>query len=123
MESWFARTGGGDPARLADDLPGPGRPLTLDDSADCCPARPLVTVLMPPTAGRPLTADLRLCGHHYRVSSAALRACAAMVYDATGAVIAPGDDGRLPVLEPPPPPAPPARTHPPAWRRRMTPPG
>jgi hypothetical protein len=107
MESLFADRSGGDPAWLTEELPGPGRPLTLDDSADCCPARPVVTVIMPPGAGRPLPADLRLCGHHYRVSSVTLRASGATIYDATGAVIGAGDDGRLTAREPaPPPPAP-----------------
>jgi hypothetical protein len=121
MESWFAHTGGGDPAR-AEELPGPGRPLTLDDSADCCPARPVVTVIMPPASGRSLAADLRMCGHHYRVSSATLRAAGATTYDATGAVIAPGDDGRLLVREQAPPRRPQTQPAPPARGRRMTPP-
>ena len=36
-------------------------------------ARPTVTVVMPPTASRPHLVDLLLCGHHFRVSQAALR--------------------------------------------------
>lgn len=103
MHSWWVNSGG-DPARqVQEQLPGPGRPLTLDDHADCCPARPVVTVLMPPSASRPFPADLRLCGHHYRASSATLRAAEATMYDANGAVIAPGDDGRFAALEPDPP--------------------
>ena len=45
--------------------------------ACCCPARPVVTVVMPPTASRPHPVDLLLCGHHFRVSQAALRAAGA----------------------------------------------
>ena len=103
MQSLFTHTGG-DPAGQAEELPGPGRPLTLDDRADCCPAGPMVTVILPPSPGRPLPADLRLCGHHYRGSSAALRAACATIYDANGAVIAPGDDGRFAACEPDPAP-------------------
>jgi hypothetical protein len=109
MQSLFANSGG-DPGWQNEELPGPGRPLTLDDRADCCPARPMVTVLMPPSPGRPLPADLRLCGHHYRVGSAALRAAGATIYDPNGAVIAPDDDRRFvapePVQAPKPAPAP-----------------
>jgi hypothetical protein len=36
--------------------------------------------------------DLLLCGHHYRVSRAALRAVGADVYDRAGALIAAGED-------------------------------
>jgi hypothetical protein len=105
MQSLFAHSGG-DPAWQAEEqLPGPGRPLTLDDRADCCPARPAVTVLMPPSPSRPLPADLRLCGHHYRASSPTLRAVGATMYDANGAVIAPGDDGRFAAREPEQPPS------------------
>jgi len=34
----------------------------------------MVTAVMPATARRPYPVDLLLCGHHYRVSQAALRA-------------------------------------------------
>jgi hypothetical protein len=53
--------------------------------ACCCLARPMVTVMMPPTASRPYPIDLLLCGHHYRVSQAALRAAGATAYDQAGA--------------------------------------
>jgi hypothetical protein len=64
----------------------------------------MVTVILPPSPGRPLPSDLRLCGHHYRASSATLRAAGATIYDAKGAVIAPGDDGRFATREPDPAP-------------------
>ncbi len=38
----------------------------------CCPARPVVKVIMPPAPGRTHPVDLWLCGHHYRASRAAL---------------------------------------------------
>ena len=56
-------------------------PLDVAARACCCPARPVVTVVMPPTASRPHPVDLLLCGHHFRASQAALRAAGAAVYD------------------------------------------
>ncbi|WP_300602965.1 hypothetical protein [Trebonia sp.] len=49
----------------------------------CCPARPMVKVIMPPAPGRPDPVDLWLCGHHYRASRAALLAAGADVEDLT----------------------------------------
>lgn len=43
----------------------------------CCPARPMVTVVLPATSGRPGPVDLWLCGHHYRASLGALLAAGA----------------------------------------------
>ena len=45
----------------------------------CCPARPVVKVIMPPVPGRRHSIDLWLCGHHYRASSAALLLAGARV--------------------------------------------
>jgi hypothetical protein len=39
---------------------------------------------MPPTAGRPHETELLLCGHHYRVSRAALSAAGAGVHELAG---------------------------------------
>ncbi len=94
MKSLFAHSSGADPVWLAEELPGPGKPLTLADRACCCPARPVVTVMMPPGPGRPIPADLLLCGHHYKASCAALRAAGAIVYDADGMLVPPEDDRR-----------------------------
>jgi hypothetical protein len=47
----------------------------------CCPARPVVRVLMPPVAGRPHPVDLWLCGHHYRLSRQALCSAGAVAED------------------------------------------
>ena len=52
---------------------GPG------DWACCCVARAMVRVVMPPAEGRPHETELLLCGHHYRVSRAALAAAHARV--------------------------------------------
>ncbi len=49
----------------------------------CCPARPVVKVIMPPTAERAHPVDLWLCGHHYRVSLATLIGAGATVEDLT----------------------------------------
>lgn len=56
-------------------------PACREDRACCCPAHPVVRVIMPPVTGRPHSVDLLLCGHHYRVSREAL--------DAVGAVVRP----------------------------------
>ena len=65
-------------------------PLAVDARACCCPARAVVTVMMPPTARRPHPVDLLLCGHHFRVSRASLQAAGATAYDATGLLIMAG---------------------------------
>ncbi len=61
--------------------------LGVWERACCCPARPVVRVMMSATATRPEPVDLLLCGHHYRVSQAALRAAGAVVYDQKGTLI------------------------------------
>ncbi len=55
-----------------------------EDRACCCPAQPLVRVIMPPTPQRAYPVDLLLCGHHYRVSRHALIAAGAAIYDMPG---------------------------------------
>ena len=64
-------------------------PPRLADRSCCCPARPVVRVLIPPSAERPHPVDLLLCGHHYLTSRAALAAAGAVAYDETGAVLEP----------------------------------
>jgi len=91
MKGWFEHRDSPDR-----DAPDPGKLddmlLSLShvvaDRACCCPARPVVTVIMPPAPGRPHPVDLLLCGHHFRVSQAALTAAGAAVYDDTGALVA-----------------------------------
>ena len=53
-----------------------GRPAppAAEFRACCCPGRPLVRVIMPASPGRTRPADLLLCGHHYRMSQAAIAA-------------------------------------------------
>lgn len=75
------------PVPLDDQLLGPAGPLTRADRACCCPARPVVTAVIPPSRGHPRPVDLLLCGHHYRVSRAALRVIGADIYDKTGTLI------------------------------------
>ena len=52
--------------------------------ACCCPATPVVRVVMPPTQARPHPTDLLLCGHHYRVSRQRLAALNATVQKLPG---------------------------------------
>jgi hypothetical protein len=54
------------------------------DQACCCVARAVVRVIMPPAAGRPHETELLLCGHHYRVSRAALSAAPGTWFDDHG---------------------------------------
>lgn len=84
------------PERPADNHAGEGKPIALTARACCCPAPPVVTVLMPPTATRPHPVDLLLCRHHYRVSRAALTTAGAVAYDEIGALINP--DAKEPEL-------------------------
>jgi hypothetical protein len=54
---------------------------SVPSRACCCPARPVVKVIMPPTPHRPQPADLWLCGHHYRASLVSLELAGATVED------------------------------------------
>jgi hypothetical protein len=65
-------------------------PLDVAARACCCPARPVVTVVMPPAPSRPHSVELLLCGHHFRVSQASLQAAGADVYDKAGLLIMAG---------------------------------
>lgn len=69
-------------------LPGGPAGPAVPTRACCCPARPLVKVMMPATRSRRHPVDLWLCGHHYRASRAALAAAGARVYWLT----APGNE-------------------------------
>ncbi len=73
-----------DQAKLADELAELGMALGAGERSCCCPARPVVRVMMPATATRPEPVDLLLCDHHYQAGQAALRAA---VYDEKGALI------------------------------------
>jgi hypothetical protein len=77
------------------------RPLhddTISDSAAavagpacCCPANPVVRVVMPAIAARPHPTELLLCGHHYRVSREALAAGGVTVTELRGPSGSPPD--------------------------------
>ena len=47
------------------EIPPLHSPADDAEQACCCPATPVVTVVMPPAHGRPYRMDLLLCGHHY----------------------------------------------------------
>ena len=101
MKSWFAHNGRADPASLDVSPQGPARPLNYTDRACCCPARPVVTVVIPAAHGRPRPVDLLLCGHHYRVNRAALHTAGADVYDKTGVLIMTGECEQPPACREP----------------------
>jgi hypothetical protein len=61
----------------------PGSPAEYEDRACCCPAFPVVRVIMP-AAERRHSVDLLLCGHHYRVSRQALAAAGARIENLPG---------------------------------------
>lgn len=65
------------------------RALRLADRACCCPAKPVVVAVMPPSPGRDHATDLLLCGHHYRTFCLGLLAAGATVYDAAGRTVVP----------------------------------
>jgi hypothetical protein len=66
-------------AGLYDATTQPGPAVGQSGGACCCVAPAVVRVVMPPPAGRPDETELLLCGHHYRVSRAALAAAHATV--------------------------------------------
>ncbi len=90
MKHWFTHFS---PPVASGTAAGPSAaegPLPLASRACCCPASPQVRVVMPPAAGRPYLVDLLLCGHHYRISRAALQAAGAAAYNKDGALIMAG---------------------------------
>jgi hypothetical protein len=88
MKPGFADAGSGESA------PGRGRTVPREpglltsagraDRACCCPARPVVQAIMPPTLERRHSVDLLLCGHHYRVCRPALAAAGARIVTLSG---------------------------------------
>ena len=78
------------PAAVLPPLPAiDWRALRKADRACCCPAKPVVIVVMPPAPGRDNPTDLLLCSHHYRVSREALMAAGAAVFDGNGRQVMP----------------------------------
>jgi hypothetical protein len=87
-------------AGLFDAAAQRGPTASPSGEACCCVARAVVRVVMPPTAARPHETELLLCGHHYRVSRAALAAAHAAVSELPGSADDPdawfhGDSGYL----------------------------
>ena len=68
-------------ARAPDDFIAIAEPDGIIGPSCCCPASPVVRVLLPPTPRRPHYTDLLLCGHHFRASRQALDACGAIVVE------------------------------------------
>ena len=66
------------PVLLHDDTIQAGGPVIVGHAC-CCPANPVVRVIMPATAARHHRTELLLCGHHYRVSRQALAAANATI--------------------------------------------
>ncbi len=58
--------------------------LKFASHACCCPAKPSVIVIMPPSAGRAHQTDLLLCGHHYRQSQRSLARAGAAAFSLGG---------------------------------------
>lgn len=54
--------------------------LELAPRACCCPAKPSVVAIMPSGVDQAESADLLLCGTHYRAAAEGLRAAGAVVY-------------------------------------------
>ena len=57
-------------------------------NADCCGAQIVFRVVLPSTAVRRRAAELTFCSHHQRVHVQALSRLGAVVYDASGSLIA-----------------------------------
>jgi hypothetical protein len=87
MRGWFTHRGEQAPPEIPAGL---AITFSVTENACCCPARPVVRVVMPATATRPHPVELLLCNHHYRVSRAALRAVGATAYDPDGVVLMSG---------------------------------
>lgn len=73
--------------RATDGHAGWSGPPRLAVRSCCCPARPVVRILIPPGPARPRSVDLLLRGHHYLAPRAALTAIGAAVIDVTGTVV------------------------------------
>jgi hypothetical protein len=79
MRLWLTRDNGGDKSP-----PLVWTPPAETDKACCCPARPVVSVVLPATAQRPHPTELLLCAHHYRVSRKKLDTLGASVHQLPG---------------------------------------
>jgi hypothetical protein len=52
--------------------------------ACCCPAKPVIIAVVPPSTGRVNAVDVLLCAHHYRRSRTALAAAGAALLHVSG---------------------------------------
>lgn len=87
-----AAVGGSRPAYYRIDWDG----LRTAGRACCCPAKPVVIVVIPPAPGREHRTDLLLCMHHFRVSRSALNAARASVVDVNLKFVPPDAPAYLP---------------------------
>jgi len=51
----------------------------------CCPAEPVVRVVLPPAGSRVTETDLLFCAHHFRGCRTGLGSVRARVFDSSGA--------------------------------------
>jgi hypothetical protein len=58
--------------------------------ACCCPAKPVIIAVVPPSKGRLKAVDVLLCAHHYRRSRAALAAAGAALLHISGLPVSAG---------------------------------
>jgi hypothetical protein len=58
--------------------------------ACCCPARPVIIAVVPPSKSRVRAVDVLLCAHHYRRSRAALAAAGAALLHISGLPVSAG---------------------------------
>lgn len=56
----------------------------MNESACCCPAHPVVRVLMPAVQNRPYRVELLFCGHHFRRSQWELAVAGAIAFPLQG---------------------------------------
>jgi hypothetical protein len=89
--SWHpAGQGATAPGPPHDDIIKADSPVTVGPAC-CCPANPVVRVIMPANAARPHDTELLLCGHHYRVSRQALATAGATATEVLGPAGSPPD--------------------------------
>lgn len=72
-----------EPAASGPTHPAFWTPVAGTDVACCCPAAPMVQLVLARPDGRP-PVELLLCGHHYRISADALTTGGATAYDVDG---------------------------------------
>ncbi len=65
--------------------PVPREPIGPMERSCCCPAEPVVRVVLPPAGARTGETDLLFCAHHFRACRAGLEAVRAGVFDSSGA--------------------------------------